>query len=247
MTVNIKTWIRRGLLRYGVRLTRTSRHGIDWIDDCLCISRERWHRAPGSIEIVFDVGANTGETALELQRRLRPRQIYSFEPVWNTFQQLQANIEGTKSIAGFNYGLSGLNGPAEINIYESSLLASTVDDTPIMSKTNAGFRKREEISLRTVDSVVEELGIAGIDLLKIDTEGADLKVLQGAAKSLSRKAIGFILFEFYQASSPLHESGTLMPIDALLTANGYRLVTFYTDFVNPRQPTGIYNALYMPC
>ena len=54
------------------------------------------------------------------------------------------------------------------------------------------------------------------------------------------------MFEFYRPSDATGASGTLFPVDETLVSHGYRLVAFYTDYVHSDQPTGIYNALYMP-
>ncbi len=107
------------------------------------------------------------------------------------------------------------------------------------------FQRTETIQLRTLDSVCRELDVDSIDLLKVDTEGADLRTLHGAAELLANHRIGLVLFEFYCPTSTTTENGTFFPVDSLLASHGYRLVSFYTDFVHDRQPTGVYNALYM--
>lgn len=48
------------------------------------------------------------------------------------------------------------------------------------------------VQLKTLDQVMTEEGIEAIDLLKIDTEGADLDVLQGASLALANERIRFI-------------------------------------------------------
>jgi hypothetical protein len=107
------------------------------------------------------------------------------------------------------------------------------------------FQRTETIQLRALDSVCQELKVDSIDLLKVDTEGADLRTLQGAAGLLANHRIGLVLFEFYCPTSATTQNGTFFPVDSFLSSHGYRLVSFYTDFVHDRQPTGVYNALYM--
>jgi hypothetical protein len=52
------------------------------------------------------------------------------------------------------------------------------------------------VELRTLDDFCAERGIGRIDLLKIDVEGHELRVLEGARGLLEADAIGFIQFEF---------------------------------------------------
>ena len=48
----------------------------------------------------------------------------------------------------------------------------------------------------TLDTFVEQHGIKNIDFLKIDTEGFELEVLQGAKQLLSEGKIGTVIFEY---------------------------------------------------
>ena len=229
----------------GYRLLRTKRWGVDWLDDCLRIIDQGWHPSFKSLDVVFDVGANEGQTARKIFQRARPQRLCSFEPVQATFEKLQANTRQLPAVECFDFGLSDQDSEGEIHIYSSSVLASTCDASPILSSESELFERKETIQLRTLDSVCRQLGIDKIDLLKVDTEGADLRTLQGAADMLSGKRIGLVAFEFYCPQSSATENGTLFPIDQFLTRHGYRLVSFYTDFVHQRQSTGVYNALYM--
>ncbi|MEM9586252.1 MAG: FkbM family methyltransferase [Planctomycetota bacterium] len=229
----------------GYQLVRSKkRWGIDWIDDCQRIVRENWYQDGRGIEIVFDVGANTGQTAEKLQCSLAPRQTFCFEPVSETFQQLQENTVQLPGVRCLPYGLSDCDGESTIHLYDSSVFASTCESSPIMSTGSSSFRGTESIQLRRLDTVLSELGVDTIDLLKVDTEGADLRTLRGAEQSLRNKSIRLVYFEFYQAASGEGEAGTLFPVDQYMRGLGYRMVSIYTEYVHANQPTGIYNALY---
>ncbi|WP_442507131.1 FkbM family methyltransferase [Novipirellula sp. SH528] len=230
----------------GYRFLRTKRFGVDWLDDAARIAREGWHPSFTKLDVVFDVGANVGQTASKLVQRISPKSIYSFEPVESTFAELQVNTKTLSSVHCLNFGLSDVNANSSIHIYESSVYASTCDRTPVMSPENETFLRTETIKLKTLDKVRAELGVEKIDLLKIDTEGADLRTIRGARESLQSKSIGLIVFEFYRPSDATGASGTLFPVDEALVSHGYRLVSFYTDYVHSDRSTGIYNALYMP-
>lgn len=228
----------------GYRLSKEAKWGVDWIDDALRIARQGWLPNLHTINTVFDVGANTGQTAKTLLRRMPITRLCCFEPVPTTFETLNRNLQRHRIAEGFPFGLSDTDGSAKIRVFSSSLLASTCDSTPILSADSRLFDHTETIQLRKLDSVCRELQVDSIDLLKVDTEGADLRMLRGADRMLRQRRISLIVFEFYCASSSETVNGTLHPVDEYLVERGYRLVSFYTDFVNREQPVGVYNALY---
>lgn len=228
----------------GYRLLRTKRWGVDWLDDCMRLAAQQWHPDFGSLDVVFDVGANTGQTARKILQRTSPSRVCCFEPVADTFTQLLSGTSHLRGVECFPFGLSDENTEAKINIYSSSVLASTCESSPILSPDCELFQRCETIALRTLDSVCRDLGIHSIDLLKVDTEGADLRTLHGAGAMLAGHRIGMVLFEFYCPTSTMTQNGTFLPVDAYLSSHGYRLISFYTDYVAKDQPTGVYNALY---
>ncbi len=48
------------------------------------------------------------------------------------------------------------------------------------------FQKCVEVEVNTIDNIVRSLGVKKVDFLKIDVEGAELEVLQGAADTIKR-------------------------------------------------------------
>lgn len=61
---------------------------------------------------------------------------------------------------------------------------------------NIGMKKQEEINVIKLDSYCEEKNIIHIDLIKLDVEGYEYKILLGAASLLKNNAIDYIQFEF---------------------------------------------------
>ncbi len=140
--------------------------------------------------VVFDVGAHDGmwtAHALRINARL---QAHCFEPVRAHYAQLLAR--GFPPQVTCNaIGLSDRVGQAEIFTRSLSL----------HDRRGPGCDDRTEdasevIELTTLDAYCTRLGIAEIDLLKIDTEGHDLAVLRGGMRMIQEGRVKRIQFEY---------------------------------------------------
>jgi FkbM family methyltransferase len=102
------------------------------------------------------------------------------------------------------------------------------------------------VQCTTLDAYCARSKIERIDVLKIDTEGFDLKVLQGSSVMLQKHAIKFVYFEFNDLQPRDGTSGgALMPIDGLLRPHGYRFVASYNDYiVTDGEMFSVSNALF---
>src|SRR6516162_9804800 len=89
-----------------------------WVD--IARLSERWGF---SINCVFDVGANTGQTSLTVLAYFPNAEVYSFEPHPDTFRILAAGLKGRRAQA-FNLALSDKSGKAELFTYETDLINS---------------------------------------------------------------------------------------------------------------------------
>ena len=145
--------------------------------------------------VVFDVGAHVGSYARDVLDACPTAKIHAFEPAPDAFATLKKNLKKT-SVKTLNLGLSNKAGKAKIFDREdspgkgfASLYRHIIED---LHHTQA---IETEVKLDTLGNVFEKKKIKKIHLLKIDTEGHELKVLQGAKKLIRDRLIDVIQIE----------------------------------------------------
>jgi FkbM family methyltransferase len=139
------------------------------------------------INVVLDVGAFTGTYATRLRKLGYEGQIISFEPVPNSYAQMQEKMQGDPLWKAMPVGLSDSTGETLINTYSdghfNSLLNLRNQSEEVYGMDPSG-RSQTPIVLRRLDEILDEL-IAPISspkiFLKIDTQGHDVSVMRGAS------------------------------------------------------------------
>jgi FkbM family methyltransferase len=193
--------------------------------------------------IVFDVGGHHGETAGPFSRSFPAARILSFEPVHDNFAVLSERARAWPNVECHQLAFG--NRTEKVSIVLQS------DSQTHTLKAHAGTspdpgQRCETVNVTTLDEFTAGRQIAGIDLLKIDTEGHELAVFDGARRLLDRHRIGPILFE--ASLDPTDTTHTPLPeATAFLRPFGYELAAIY-DQVVWRRPTRLayFNALFVP-
>jgi FkbM family methyltransferase len=165
------------------------------------------------LETIFDVGANIGQTALSFSKYFQKTTIHSFEPISSTFRQLQANTEHDSKIKCHQLALSNAQEELQIKLFEgeASVLNSLKDNLQNDSKES----KVETISTDTLDHFIQEQNINSIDLLKIDTEGYEIPVLNGSLQALKNGKIKLIYLEVGFSKKNVRNSNFFEVLDLL--------------------------------
>lgn len=183
-----------------------------------------------SVETVFDIGANVGQSADSFPADFPGARIWSFEPSRSTFEQLQARFKGQPRVSCFNYAMSDHAGTANMERTEASDLRRLVaeDGQP---------EAVESVELITLDAFCAGQGVDRIDYLKIDTEGHELQVLAGAARMLDADAIAILELEL--GMNPDNRRHTRFEeAKSILEERGYRVfaITEQTPEFPTKQP-----------
>lgn len=141
---------------------------------------------PTSVDIAIDVGAAHGSYAWILNRKAR--RVYSFEPGQQHADYLEASVAGTrielvKAAVGSSCGRVSMYTPGTDSDALHSATLST--SNPVIEVSATQVRQVDQVTLD--DFFVDKLDSGrSIDILKVDVEGYELQVFEGAQALLAR-------------------------------------------------------------
>jgi FkbM family methyltransferase len=145
-------------------------------------------------DVVLDVGANRGQFVDEVRSIGYAGHIVSFEPTPSIFEELATRHGGDPNWVGHQFGLGARDGELTLHLYGEGSLNSLL---PASDFGRDRFRSMVhphgsiQVPIMTLDQVWEDLVPEGRAFLKIDTQGFDLEVLRGAARSMD-KIVGIL-------------------------------------------------------
>ena len=183
-----------------------------------------------SINLFIDVGAHEGETSNLFSKYLNIKKIYCFEPSSINYKNLKKKIVKKENIFLFNFGLGDRDGERDFNQLEESSSSTLVE----LNKKSKYFLKKKKIlnlfikkkfnifsqtvNIMKLKNFMHNHSIEYIDILKIDTEGYEMKVIKGAEEKI--KNIDYIYFE-HHFDDMLKKDYTLSDIHNYLVKNGF--------------------------
>jgi FkbM family methyltransferase len=191
----------------------------------------------------FDVGANVGNYTQGLLSVFPEATIHCFEPVQDTFFKLTQTLGSNKNTMLNKAALGNERGTAMIYHYNNSAQNNEHGSLHRGVITDLHFQKNvvaEEISILTVDDYCLEKGIHNIDFLKIDTEGNEYSVLQGAKNMLAANNIDVIQFEFNE----MNVISRVFLKDFYELLKGYNFYRLQTDSLIPLGPYNSINEVF---
>lgn len=157
---------------------------------------------------VFDIGANIGVFAIQQARR--GAYVYAFEPNPDCYHRLSRAVLDNNLAADvhvLNLAAGSLPGRGTLQIPEGVTCIGSV-----VPQENLTSTQEPAIQITSLDHIVPTLGIARIDLLKIDTEGAEVEVLRGADRTLGM--VERVILEY-------HSTDLLRQASELLQSHGF--------------------------
>lgn len=247
----IRSALRAAAERAGYVVTHRSvlPFGVDPLWDIQRLGER--HSAP--IHTAFDIGAHTGQTSQSFLDAFPQASIYAFEPHPNSFNCIQA-MKADRLIA-HQVAMSDRCGEATFFVFDdivdpSKAVAASMNNSLVKDRQFAlvagSYSKSITVDCTTVDAFCSANEINRLDLLKIDTEGHEVAVLEGARETLANRGVRFVFLE-YETVLPIPnaQGGALGPAAALLEPLGFRLVASYPNTMVDRPLYASFNALFL--
>ncbi len=157
------------------------------IENAIWLAKNRF---PTEGYVIADVGGGTATTATLFSNDFPNHDIYVFEPIKSSFQEIEKATARTKYWQLINKAVGSQIGTTEINISErltaSSLLEMDANIGGVygdMLKT----QRKETIEITTLD--VSLPANKAVDILKMDVQGFEMEVLKGAVQTLIRTKV----------------------------------------------------------
>lgn len=197
-----------------------------------------------SISTIFDVGGNAGDFSWQFSQLYSDAQIYCFEPSPRSYESLVTRFSRNSKISIHNIAVSDGNGTADFHCYKvnptDSLLMPAIQWRQWVDGKSDALELQSNITVTTttLDTFCSNHAISTIDILKIDTQGAECKILDGAKNLLSRHAVNFLILEMLFV--PVYKNQPyFFEVCRKLADYGYSLVNLYNirydDDENPLQ------------
>lgn len=188
------------------------------------------------VDVVFDVGANIGQFGKNLRNLGYKGKIISFEPISHIYQELKQNTGEDPLWDTVNIGLGNYDGKAQINVSELSVFSSILNPLPKLKE----FDKRsecianEEIAVNKLDSIIDKFCKEGSNFfLKIDTQGYEKEIIQGAINSLPY----FLGVQLEIAPITLYKGqGTFLEIVSLMESSAFKIALIESVNYSPDEP-----------
>jgi len=185
------------------------------------------------INIVLDVGANTGQFAKQIRNDIGYKgKILSFEPVSRAYKFLEIESKKDPKWEVFHYALGEIDTKRKINISKNLQSSSFLNMLPVhlQAAPMSVYTRNELIKIKTLDSIFENVCSNGSNVyLKIDTQGYEERVIKGAEKSL----INIDTIQLEMSLIPLYEGESLFnKMYNILIKKGYSMVSIEPVFLD---------------
>ena len=166
-------------------------------------------------DVFVDVGANEGYFAVLAARACPGARVLAIEPQSRLQEVLRRNLErnGLRNVQVERVALGEAGGETELYLHPSTNTGASGEQR----RRRLGWR-REAVPSVPLDELAARRGIAAIRLMKVDCEGAEARVVRGAAGLLARRAVEFLALEYHRGVLPGAE---VAATDAWLRAQGY--------------------------
>lgn len=226
MNAFVKYTVRRMLARFGYGL-----HPMTFFPMGRLMKLFQTH----DINLLLDIGANSGQFARNIQIYGYKGRIVSFEPVQSAYDELSKNAARQPGWTAVRMGIGDESGEMDINVSGAFTLSSSfaaMCPKHLEVAPNTAYTSQERVVVRSVDDIFNDYcGDGDRVFMKVDVQGYEAKVIRGSERSLPR--IAGVQLEL--SLEPLYEGEVLVhEMIGLMLNKGYRLVNIEEGMSDPR-------------
>jgi FkbM family methyltransferase len=172
--------------------------------------------------VIFDVGANQGQSIRRFKTIFQNPKIYSFEPTPELSVKLAEAFVQDKDVTVIPKAVSDKKGKVTFNMYDTKEAGVGNSIHHLNPNYAAKLLGTEEVEAITLGNYCIDKGISKIDILKIDVQGHEPEVLRGAEALLKNGGIQIIELEM-MFDNTYDRSLTFLDIEQILQPFGFKL------------------------
>ncbi|RFM26494.1 FkbM family methyltransferase [Deminuibacter soli] len=184
----MKELIRKFLQRFGYDIVKYNRPFVPGEISRESVEQElKWLKAY-QFAAVVDIGANDGQFSEKMRLLLPDAFIYAFEPIPQSFQQLQQHFRNDNKFKAFNVALGETAGELQLfqNEYTPSSSLLPMADAHISNFDTAVKTQQISVKIEQLDAVLDTAALQQPLLVKIDVQGYEDKVINGGGHVLKQ-------------------------------------------------------------
>jgi FkbM family methyltransferase len=181
----------------------------------------------------FDVGANTGQYAKIFRACGFKGNIFSFEPQLAAFDKLKKSAQSDARWHPYHMALGHTDGTSVINISKNSVSSSILDlnELLIQAVPETAIISRETITVKRLDTFIQEIHSTNRLFLKIDAQGFESNILEGAAQCFQQ----IYALQLELSCVPLYNGEKLFDeMKQLVESKGFYLSSLESGFIDPK-------------
>lgn len=184
--------------------------------------------------VIFDVGGNKGQSIERYIKIFNKPTIHSFEPINSEFNFMNEKFKNNKNIFLNNYALGDKTCKQKLNVTAitgnssfnkirpgTKWLKTRSYQSNTSSKTYV--KSIQEVDVKKLDDYVEINNINKIDLLKIDTQGYEDKILKGSQKTIKGNKVKVIMTEI-MFDNVYNKHFSFSDIEKFIIPNNFRMI-----------------------
>ena len=184
--------------------------------------------------IIFDVGGNKGQSIERYLKIFDKPIIHSFEPIKNEFDYMCSKFRNNKNICLNNFALGDKTEEKEFNVTAKTGNSSFnkinlgTDWLKVRSKQNNTSEEGyvtsvQKVNVIKLDDYCKNNNINQIDLVKIDTQGYEDKVLEGSINTIKENKIKVIVAEI-MFDDVYNKYLSFSDIEKFIIPNNFRMI-----------------------